>query len=151
MLPRTPLRPSFAERRALLSTLFPRALRGVRSPYSPLPASAGRGEYLDSDSASSESIKINVTSATASVGFAVKVNGDSMEPKFKSGDVLLVEETSSVEYGELGIFILDGEGYFKKYMGDRLRSLNPEYGDILLNQFDEAVCCGRVIGKRKRR
>jgi len=120
-------------------------------PLFDLPASAGRGEYLDSDSASSESIKINVTSATASVGFAVKVNGDSMEPKFKSGDVLLVEETSSVEYGELGIFILDGEGYFKKYMGDRLRSLNPEYGDILLNQFDEAVCCGRVIGKRKRR
>ena len=120
-------------------------------PLFDLPVSAGPGEYLDSDFSASDSIKINVTSQTSTVGFAVKVNGDSMEPKFKSGDILLCEETNSIEYGELGIFILDGDGYFKKFMGDRLRSLNPEYGDILLNQFDEAVCCGRVIGKRKKR
>ena len=120
-------------------------------PLLDLPVSAGPGEYLDGDSTSSESIKINVTSATSTVTFAVRVNGDSMEPKFKNGDILLVEETNSVEYGDLGIFVLDGDGYFKKFMGDRLRSLNPEYGDILLDQFEEAVCCGRVIGKRKRR
>lgn len=120
-------------------------------PLFDLPVSAGPGEYLDSDSASSETIKLNVTANTATVGFAVRVNGNSMLPKFKNGDILLCEEASSVEYGELGIFILDGDGYFKVFMGDRLHSLNPEYGDILLNQFNEAVCCGKVLGKRTKR
>jgi phage repressor protein C with HTH and peptisase S24 domain len=74
-----------------------------------------------------------------------------MEPKYHDGDILLVEETESVDIGELGIFILDGNGYFKKYGGDRLISLNEEYGDILLKDYAEAVCCGRVVGKLKRR
>ena len=140
-----------AQKKTTILRTLPEGFEKREIPLFDLPVSAGPGEYLDSDFASSDSIKINVTSQTSTVGFAVRVNGDSMEPKFKNGDILLVEETNSVEYGEYGIFILDGDGYFKKYMGDRLRSLNPEYGDILLNQFDEAICCGRVIGKRKRR
>jgi len=143
--------PESVGKRATFIRPMPEGFEKREIPLFDLPVSAGVGEYLDSDATSSDSIKINVTSQTATVGFAVRVNGDSMEPKFKNGDVLLVEETNSVEYGDLGIFILDGDGYFKKFMGDRLRSLNPAYGDILLNQFDEAVCCGRVIGKRKRR
>ncbi len=138
------------KRQKVLRTL-PEGFEKREIPLFDLPVSAGPGEYLDGDVASSESIKINVTTATSTATFAVRVSGDSMEPKFKNGDILLVEEANSVEYGEYGIFILDGDGYFKKFMGDRLRSLNPEYGDILLNQFDEAVCCGRVLGKRKRR
>lgn len=134
----------------ILRTL-PEGFERREIPLFDLPVSAGPGEFLGSDSASSESIRINVTSATSTAAFAVKVNGDSMEPKFKSGDILLVEEASSVEYGELGIFVLDGDGYFKKFGGDRLISLNPEYGDILLDQFDEAICCGKVLGKMKKR
>ena len=65
--------------------------------------------------------------------------------------ILLIEESESVDIGELGIFILDGNGYFKKYGGNRLISLNEEYGDILLKDYAEAVCCGRVVGKLKRR
>ena len=72
-------------------------------------------------------------------------------PRFRDGDIVLVEDTDSVEIGELGIFVLDGNGYFKKYGGDRLISLNPEYNDILLKNFDEVACCGRVVGKLKRK
>ena len=74
-----------------------------------------------------------------------------MEPKYRDGDILLVQESDSVEYGELGIFVLDGDGYFKKYGGDRLISLNPEYPPILLKNFSEVICCGKVIGKLKRK
>jgi phage repressor protein C with HTH and peptisase S24 domain len=74
-----------------------------------------------------------------------------MEPKYNDGDIVLVEAVSAVNVGELGIFILDGNGYFKKYGGDRLISLNEEYGDILLRDYVEHVCCGRVIGKLKRK
>lgn len=114
-----------------------------------LPVSAGPGVYLDDSTA--EEISIPNNEKTASTDFALRISGNSMEPKYHDGDVVLVEDTDSVEIGELGIFILDGNGYFKKFAGDRLVSLNSEYGDILLRDYAEAVCCGRVIGKLKRK
>lgn len=114
-----------------------------------LPVSAGPGVYLDDTLADEISIPDN--EKTASTSYALRISGNSMEPKYHDGDILLVEETESVEIGELGIFILDGNGYFKKYGGDRLISLNDEYGDILLRDYAESVCCGRVVGKLKKR
>lgn len=114
-----------------------------------LPVSAGTGVYLTD----TQSVDINIPDnpETKSADFALRIKGDSMEPKYHDGDVLLVEECDSVEYGELGIFILDGDGYFKKFGGDRLISLNPDYEPILLKNFNEIVCCGRVISKLKRK
>lgn len=114
-----------------------------------LPVSAGTGVYLTD----TESVEINIpdNSETSAADFALRIKGNSMEPKYRDGDVLLVEECDAVEYGELGIFILDGDGYFKKFGGDRLISLNPDYEPILLKNFDEIICCGRVVGKLKRK
>lgn len=114
-----------------------------------MPVSAGTGVYLtDNDSVI---ISIPDNSQTADADYALRIKGNSMEPKYRDGDILLVCESDSVEYGELGIFILDGDGYFKKYEGDRLISLNPEYQPILLKNFQEVMCCGRVVGKLKRK
>ena len=114
-----------------------------------LPVSAGTGVFLSD----TESVEISIPDipSTKSADFALRIKGNSMEPKYRDGDVLLCEECDAVEYGELGIFILDGDGYFKKYGGDRLISLNPEYSDILLKNFEEIACCGRVVGKLKRK
>lgn len=114
-----------------------------------LPVSAGTGVFLSE----SESVAINIPDnpETAAADFALRIKGDSMEPKYRDGDVLLVEECDSVEYGELGIFILDGDGYFKKFGGDRLISLNEKYAPILLKNFENVACCGKVIGKLKRK
>ena len=114
-----------------------------------LPVSAGPGVYLDDELA--EQINIPMNERTESVSFALRISGNSMEPKYNDGDIVLVEQAESVNVGELGIFILDGNGYFKKYGGDRLISLNDEYGDILLRDYIESVCCGRVVGKLKRK
>ena len=114
-----------------------------------LPVSAGPGVYLDDSIA--EEISIPSNEKTSSTDFALRISGNSMEPKYHDGDIVIVEDTDSVEIGELGIFVLDGNGYFKKFGGDRLISLNEEYGDILLRDYAEAVCCGRVIGKLKRK
>ena len=121
-----------------------------------LPVSAGTGMYLSDvgifrDESESVSINIPDNPDTAGADYALRIKGNSMEPKYRDGDVLLVEECDSVEYGELGIFILDGDGYFKKYGGDRLISLNPDYEPILLKNFENVSCCGRVIGKLKRK
>ena len=114
-----------------------------------LPVSAGSGVFLSESEVSTINIPDNAE--TSEADFALRIKGNSMEPRYRDGDVLLCEETDSVEYGELGIFILDGEGYFKKFGGDRLISLNPEYADILLKNFEEIACCGRVVGKLKRK
>lgn len=114
-----------------------------------MPVSAGTGVYLDENTA--EKINIPDNEKTEAADFALRISGNSMEPKFHDGDILLVENADSTEIGELGIFVLDGSGYFKKNGGDRLISLNPEFSDILLKNYAEVACCGRVIGKLKRK
>ena len=114
-----------------------------------LPVSAGTGMFLDGVGTSE--IMIPDTAKTGDADYALRISGNSMEPKYHNGDILLVEETDMVEVGEAGIFILDGAGYFKIFGGDRLISLNPEYSDIPLRDFDQVSCCGKVVGKLKRK
>ncbi len=127
-----------------------------------LPVSAGTGMFLDDLPASGstgvfwdESVGTEIfipdAPRTQEADFALRIAGDSMEPKYHAGDVLLVQNCDSVEEGELGIFMLDGNGYFKKYGGDRLISLNPAYPPIMLKDFEETACFGRVVGKLKRK
>ncbi len=114
-----------------------------------MPVSAGTGVYLDESTA--DQINIPDNEKTSSADFALRISGNSMEPKYHDGDVLLVENCDMPEVGELGIFVLDGSGYFKKFGGDRLISLNPEFCDILLKDYQNVTCCGKVIGKLKRK
>lgn len=126
------------------------ALGGKREiPLYDLPVSAGIGEYLDGDSA--ESITIPRDRKTDGADFALRISGNSMEPKYHNGDVLLVESCDAVEVGEPCVYILDGNGYFKIFGGDCLISLNPEYGRILLKDFTEISCSGRVLGRLRKR
>ncbi len=114
-----------------------------------MPVSAGVGEFL-TDSGGTD-IVIPDDPRTAEADYALRINGDSMEPKYRSGDILLIQTAESVEEGELGIFVLDGAGFFKKYGGDHLISLNPQYPPIRLKDFASVSCCGRVVGKLKRK
>ena len=114
-----------------------------------LPVSAGTGVYL-TDTASVD-INIPDNPDTAEADFALRISGNSMEPRYHDGDILLVQECETLEFGELGIFILDGCGFFKVFGGDRLYSLNEEYGDILLKDFEDVRVAGRVIGKLRKR
>ena len=118
-------------------------------PLYDLPVSAGVGVALDEES--TEEITVSDNSRTREADFALRISGNSMEPRYRDGDILLVQETDTLEFGELGIFILDGSGFFKVFGGDRLYSLNPEFGDILLKDFEDARIAGRVIGKLKKR
>ena len=114
-----------------------------------LPVSAGVGVYLDESQA--EMIQIPDSEKTADADYALRISGNSMEPKYHNGDILLVQSAESVESGELGIFLLDGSGFFKVFGGDRLLSLNSDYGPILLKDFSSVQCKGRVVGRLKRK
>ena len=114
-----------------------------------LPVSAGAGVYLDDSGA--ETIRIPANDTTADADYALRISGDSMEPKYHNGDVILVQSVDSVEIGEPGIFLLDGSGFFKIYSGNQLISLNPQYHPILLKDFADVQCKGRVIGRLRRK
>lgn len=127
-----------------------RIVKGKRSiRLYELPVSAGVGVYLDD--ARSEKISIPGNEKTAEADYALRISGNSMEPKYHDGDILLVQNADGVEIGEMGIFLLDGSGFFKVFDGDRLLSLNPEYGPILLKDFSDVQCRGRVVGKLRRK
>ncbi len=120
-----------------------------RIPLYDLPVSAGIGEYLDGTTA--ETLAVSDTAATEKADFALRISGNSMEPKYHSGDVLLVQSADAVEVGEPCVYVLDGCGYFKIYGGDCLISLNPEYGRIMLKDFENVSCAGKVLGRLKKK
>lgn len=125
-------------------------LHMITLPLYMLPVSAGTGAWLD-DSGYCETIDVRATKVSLGADFALRVSGNSMEPKFFDGDILLVKRQSEVAVGDLGIFVADGEGYFKRYTGEHLHSFNPAFPDILIANFSEFRCCGKVIGQMKRR
>lgn len=51
-----------------------------------------------------------ITEEEASKGdyFALKIQGESMEPKFSNGDVVIVRQQDDIESGEIGVIIVDG-------------------------------------------
>lgn len=109
-----------------------------------LPASAGTGEPLDSYG--SEKISIPDTPENKYADFAVRVSGDSMEPMFRDGDLVLVHEQDSINEGDVGIFSVNGEGFIKKLGRGELISLNTNYQNIRLRDVDTVRCSGKVIG-----
>ena len=107
--------------------------------------SAGTGSYLFDSGY--KTISLNSNRISENADFAVKVSGNSMNPKYENGDILLVAEKQPVAEGELGIFSVNGESYFKVFGTDRLISLNKDYRDIVFSENDDVRCFGKVIGK----
>lgn len=100
------------------------------------------------DETTGEKIIIFKTSEALRATFAIPIDGDSMEPDFLDGDVVLVESCPCVSRGEIGIFLLDGEAFIKEFGGDCLISYNKKkYDPIMLKNYSSRVCLGRVLGK----
>lgn len=109
------------------------------------PVSAGTGVSLDG-TGEYEHIKVISNMYTRKADYCLTVKGNSMEPKFYDGDKLLVHETDDIEYGEIGIFIVDGQGYVKKKGEYQLISLNDRVPNVYIDPFNEYHCVGLVIG-----
>lgn len=81
--------------------------------------------------------------------FGIKISGDSMEPVIADASVVWVEKKDSLNDGEIGIFLLNGESLCKKLSlaGGRCRllSLNPAYSPIPILDSDELKVVGKVL------
>ena len=108
------------------------------------PASAGTGNFLDSDLA--EDLFVPESAEAEEADFVISVGGDSMEPTYHDGDKVFVEKCDSVDIGEVGIFVVNGDVYIKELGNKCLISHNEKYKPIRIGESDSVYCCGRVIG-----
>lgn len=81
--------------------------------------------------------------------FAVKVAGDSMEPKIPNGSTIIIKKDIQIENGEIGAFCLNEENFVKqkKMIKDKLvlHSFNLAYDDKLVGEFDDYKEYGKVV------
>ncbi|MDO4680315.1 MAG: XRE family transcriptional regulator [Aerococcus sp.] len=109
--------------------------------------SAGTGVFLQDE----EYEEVQVAGDVPEHDFAVKVNGDSMEPMLQDGELIYVHKTSDARSGQIIIADLNGDAFVKKlYKNDqevKLISLNQKYDDIVLRENDEFIVFGVVVLK----
>lgn len=120
----------------------------VKLKHSEYMVSAGVGVEIG-DYNEWEYVEVPKTREAVKADYCLTIKGNSMSPKFNNGDVILVKDQSSVDIGQICVYNINNSGYVKKYGGDKLISLNPEYDDIIIpSGVDDVVkCCGLVIGK----
>lgn len=115
-------------------------------PLYSLAASAGTGQYLDESDA--ELIPVG-GEVPLSADFGIRLAGDSMEPRYRDGEIVWVQQQNQLHPGEIGIFLYDGCAYCKRLAQDRhgirLVSLNPAYAPIVLRPDEELTVFGRVV------
>ncbi len=113
--------------------------------YFDFAASAGTGQYMDD--IKGERILVPLNEITENADFVIPIAGDSMEPDYSDGDLVCVKICDSLEMGDIGVLMLNGEAFIKRYEGKRLVSLNKKYKDIIINDDDSIFCRGYVLGK----
>jgi phage repressor protein C with HTH and peptisase S24 domain len=67
--------------------------------------------------------------------FAIRIDGDSMEPAYHDGQVVFVEKCETLNDGEVGIMYNDGRGYMKVYremmpVDEDVEECTDSYGNI---------------------
>ena len=97
-------------KRVRLSMKKPKS-RMLKIDWFTLPASAGTGNILDSELA--EELLVPESAEAEQADFVISVGGDSMEPTYHDGDKIFVEKCDSVDIGETGIFVVNGDVYIK--------------------------------------
>lgn len=76
-------------------------------------ASAGTGEQL-TDDPEGNFIEVVKNDTTLQAKFAIQIHGDSMEPEYNNGDIVLVKAKPQINTGQIGIFTVNDMGYIKK-------------------------------------
>ena len=92
-------------------------------------------------------IPVTESAESLDADYAIGVSGDSMTPMFDDGDIVLVKKCYSIGIGQIGIFQKGNEIFIKETSDNGLKSINPEYPDMI-DEID-TICLGRVLNKAK--
>lgn len=115
------------------------------------PAAAGYASPAEGDD---YVLKRRTADVPRNADFAVRIDGDSMEPYIKDGSSVYVSRTNILEPGDVGIFFFDGDMKCKQYCEDcygniYLFSLNRARSDadaaIMASSGLTVFCFGKVL------
>lgn len=127
--------------------IVPKIVSLRRLPLYHISVSAGTGQFLDSDHYDMIEVGEEVPE---SANFGVRIAGDSMHPRFIDGQIVWVQQQHTIQNGEIGIFMYNGDAYCKKFEfganGASLISLNKSYAPIHIAETDELHVFGKVVG-----
>lgn len=110
-------------------------------------------EYIDPDDPSTwEEIPYEI--AKNGTYFALRIEGDSMEPKISYGDTVIVRKQDDVENGDIAIVTVGGEDtratckkIKKRTDGILLMSTNPKYEPMYYNKKEVSELPVSILGK----
>ena len=122
----------------------PKKARLLKLDFYNYPASAGTGNFLETETP--DEIVVNECAEAEAADYVIPISGDSMEPTYHDGDKVYVEKCDSVDIGEIGIFIVNGDAYIKELGNKCLISHNEAYKPKKLSSDDSVYFCGRVLG-----
>ena len=84
--------------------------------------------------------------------FALKIHGNSMEPRFCKGDVVIVRQQSDVDSGNIAIVLINGEDatckkVIKQTDGIMLVSINSNYAPMYYTNKEIETLPVKILGK----
>lgn len=84
--------------------------------------------------------------------FALRIKGDSMEPRMREGDTVIVRRQSSVNNGEIAIVLVGNEEatckkFYRLADGVSLVSINPRYAPMFFSKKDIEEKGMEILGK----
>ncbi|MST57249.1 helix-turn-helix domain-containing protein [Lachnospiraceae bacterium WCA3-601-WT-6H] len=102
-------------------------------------------EYIDTE-------EIPAKMAQSGDYFGLQIHGDSMEPRMREGDVVIVRQQDDAENGDIVIAMVNGSDAtckrLTKYAGGiGLISLNPNYDPMMFTDQEIVDKPVRIIGK----
>ena len=116
-------------------------------PLYHISVSAGTGQFLDSDHYDLVDVGEEVP---MNANFGVRISGDSMFPRFINGQIVWVHQQQTLNDGEIGIFLYNGDAYCKIFSQQKnqvsLVSINSAYKDIVIDENSEFRVFGKVVG-----
>lgn len=96
----------------------------------------------------------NISSELARHGeyFALEIRGDSMEPRMREGDVVIVRRQNEVENGEIAIVLVGNEDatckkFYRLSGGVSLVSINPRYEPMFFSEEELKTTDIEVLGR----
>lgn len=84
--------------------------------------------------------------------FALRIRGESMEPRFLDGDTVIVRRQSSVDNGEIAIVLVNNEDatckkFYRHNDGISLVSLNPKFPPMFFSAEELQNTKIEILGK----
>ena len=118
------------------------------------PAAAGSGSFLNGEDY--EMIDFNPSNVPEGTDFGIRVSGDSMLPRYVSGQIVFVEQCKELYPGEISVFVHNGNAYIKQYQETMQKDTYPKITlfslnrdlvdcDVHVKPGDDLFIVGRVL------